>query len=284
MSIDGHQCNVSVCGNVRATCSTVARYSILWFASFTFHLEHRVTVCTVVCTLAHQGCTVCRSAKGGWWPYWLRAHPGLIPKCVTVLYFPMHCTLSMMLIHKEMKNRISVSQISHWRYSGPLLVNTSMCHLKSERKLQHVLFVFQLWSDTRYIWTFIFAIRAPHPLGLVGVMSMSGLQLSHLIFYLLELRFWTHQNQVLPSLDGAGHTLEAADVISAIFLWIFLPTFLRCQLLVLQRCASQWRDAKESKATHCELQKRNWHYPIDKCVKKRTNFWRSLPSSRNSRR
>ena len=36
MSIDGHQCNVSVCGNVRATCSTVARYSILWFAEFYF--------------------------------------------------------------------------------------------------------------------------------------------------------------------------------------------------------------------------------------------------------
>ena len=167
---------------------------------------------------------------------------------------------------RDEEQNISLPNIT--LYSGPQLVNTSMYHLNSERKLQHVLFVFQLWSDTRYIWTFIFAIRAPHPLGLVGVMSMSGLQLSHLIFYLLELRFWTHQNQVLPSLDGAGHTLEAADVISAIFLWIFLPTFLRCQLLVLQRCASQWRDAKESKATHCELQKRNWHYPIDKCVKK----------------
>ena len=36
-----------------------------------------------------------------------------------------------------------------------------MCHLKSKRKLKHTLFVFQLWSDTRYTWSFTFAIRPP---------------------------------------------------------------------------------------------------------------------------
>ena len=65
----------------------------------------------------------------------------------------------------------------------------------------------------------------PPPTGLKGVRSMSGIQLSHLTLYLLLLRFWTHQKQVLPSLDGGGHTLEASDVISAIFLRIFSPTF-----------------------------------------------------------
>ena len=184
MSIDGHQCNVSVCGNVRATCSTVARYSILWFASFTFHLEHRVTVCTVVCTLAHQGCTVCRSAKGGWWPYWLRAHPGLIPKCVTVLYFPMHCTLSMKLIHKEMKNRISVSQISHCTLDPCWLIPQCVTWRASKNFNTCCLcFNSGLIPDT---YDHLYLLLDPHPLGLVGVMSMSGLQLSHLIFYLLE--------------------------------------------------------------------------------------------------
>ena len=62
---------------------------------------------------------------------------------------------------RDEEQNISLPNIT--LYSGPLLVNTSMCHLKSERKLQHVLFVFQLWSDTRYIWSFIFAIRPPSP-------------------------------------------------------------------------------------------------------------------------
>ena len=32
-------------------------------------------------------------------------------------------------------------------------------------------------------------------------------------------------NPSLPSLDGGGHTLEASDVISTIFLRVFSPTF-----------------------------------------------------------
>ena len=152
--------------------------------SFTFHLEHRVTVCTVVCTLAHQGCTVCRSAKGGWWPYWLRAHPGLIPKCVTVLYFPMHCTLSMMLIHKEKKNRISVSQISHCTLDPCWLIPQCVTWTASENFNTCCLcFNSGLIPDT---YDHLYLLLDPHPLGFVGVMSMSGLQLSHLIFYLLE--------------------------------------------------------------------------------------------------
>ena len=122
----------------------------------------------------------------------------------------------------------------------------------------------------------------PPPTGLKGVRSMSGIQLSHLTLYLLLLRFWTHQNQVLPSLDGEGTPWRPLMWYRQFFSEFSRLLFLRCQLLVLQRCASQWRDAKESKATHCELRKRNWHYPVDKCVKKRTNFWRSFPASRNS--
>ena len=80
---------------------------------------------------------------------------------------------------RDEEQNISLPNIT--LYSGPLLVNTSMCHLKSERKLQHVLFVFQLWSDTRYIWSFIFALRPPSP----GSRRGNVLQLSHLIFYFL---------------------------------------------------------------------------------------------------
>ena len=50
---------------------------------------------------------------------------------------------------RDEEQNISLPNIT--LYSGPQLVNTSMYHLNSERKLQHVLFVFQLWSDTRYI-------------------------------------------------------------------------------------------------------------------------------------
>ena len=141
--------------------------------SFTFHLEHRVTVCTVVCTLAHQGCTVCRSAKGGWWPYWLRAHPGLIPKCVTVLYFPMHCTLSMMLIHKEMKNRISVSQTSHCTLDPCWLIPQCVTWRASENFNTCCLcFNSGLIPDT---YDHLYLLLDPHPLGLVGVMSYNCL-------------------------------------------------------------------------------------------------------------